>query len=78
MKPDGTYAEAVAAEIRAIIARQHTTATATAAHAGMSLQAFARRYRGEVPFGVDDLDVVCRVLGTTAGRVLGVVDEARP
>jgi len=55
--------EALAAEIRAEVARQRRTTTDLATEIGMSGAALGRRLRGEHPFDVTELEQIARALG---------------
>lgn len=58
-----TWSAAVAAEIRAEMARQRRTTTDVAAEIGISAAALGRRLRGEYPLAVTELDQIMQVLG---------------
>lgn len=57
--------EHVAAEIRAAAARQRVTQRWVAKQIGMSQQALSRRWTGEHPFDLDELEAVAALLGLT-------------
>jgi len=54
---------AVAAEVRAELARQRVSVNILADRVGMPRASMHRRCRGEIDFGVEELDKVARALG---------------
>lgn len=60
-----TYAEGIAAEVRAEIARQRKTVQGLAVVLGSSQSTASRRYLGEVPFDMCEMFDVADWLGVT-------------
>lgn len=58
-----TRSQQVAAEIRAVLARNQTSGKQLAGHLGISQFAVSRRLRGETPFSVDELSATADFLG---------------
>jgi transcriptional regulator with XRE-family HTH domain len=65
-----TFGDAVAAEVRAIMARRRITGESVAAHVGKSRGYVSRRLIGETCFDVDDLDAVATALGVPLEAIL--------
>lgn len=59
---------AVAAEVRAEMARQRVSQQPIADALGMSRQALSRRLVGEIPFDVSELEQIANFLGVSVGR----------
>lgn len=57
-----THAQAVAANVRAEMARRQVTQATLAAALGVTQQAVSRRLRGDVDFTVSELQAVADVL----------------
>lgn len=66
MKPN-TYREQVAAEVRAAIARKHTTALAVSESAGIPRSTLSRKLNALAPLTVDEAVEIARVLGVDPG-----------
>lgn len=64
------YAASVAAEVRAEMARQHKSQTTLALDLGVSQAFLSRRLSGGVPFDIDELDRIARVLEVPVTRFL--------
>jgi transcriptional regulator with XRE-family HTH domain len=62
---------AVAANVRAEIARAGVQRRAVADAAGLSYEALHRRLHGRVAFDVDDLAAIARLLGIPMAQLLG-------
>ena len=62
-----TQREAVAAEVRAELARKQITASTVAEAIQMPTSTLSRRLKADTPFTVDELAAIARVLGTTPG-----------
>jgi len=73
-----TPRHAVAAEVRAAIAKAGTTPTHVAKAIGLTRQAFSRRTRGLTPFGIDELVAVAGSLGIEPASLLPKLDEVSP
>ena len=65
LRPVETFAEIVAANIRAEAARVGVTQRALARALGMSQGAASDRWRGRTPWTLNDIEAVARVLRTT-------------
>ena len=70
-----SMAPAVAAEVRAGIARAGVRQKAVAAHLGMSQGALSRRITGASPFTLDELARVAGFLGVPLTALLPSTDE---
>lgn len=60
--------EAVAAEIRAELARQRLSARRAAARLGWTQAYLSRRLNGDVPFDVEDIEALADLLGVVPER----------
>lgn len=67
-----TLQDAVAAEVRAEIARQQKTGTAVAEAMGVSHMYLSRRLNRKTPFDLRDLDRLARALGVPVSTFLPV------
>jgi len=65
-----TIAQAVAAEIRALAARKRIKQSAVARAIGMSQQALSRRWTGDLPFDLYELEAVASVLGVSVPELI--------
>ena len=65
-----SYAESVAATVRAEVARRRVTQGALAEVLGMSQAAVSRRLSGAVAFDVEELSVVAAHLGGPVERLI--------
>lgn len=63
--------EAVAAEVRAEIARHSSSGVALARALNMSQSALARRLSGDMPFNIDELDAIARHFDVPITDLLG-------
>ena len=69
--PDVTAGrEAVAAEIRSLLARKRLRHVALAKYLNMSQAALSRRLTGEYPFDIDELQRTATFLGTTVPELV--------
>ena len=55
----GLLARAVSAEVRAVMARHRVSRALLSERTGMSSTYLGRRLRDEVPFTIQDIDVIC-------------------
>jgi len=62
-RPGGRRSEEVAARFRAELGRLNVSASEAARRCRRSQAWMARRTSGKTPFDVDDLDMVCEILG---------------
>ena len=60
-----TYAQAVAENVRAEMARRRVSQKDLADALGLTQPPISRRFHGLVPFDVAELEIVARVLGVT-------------
>lgn len=70
MKTPTAHRSAVAAEVRAALARDGRTATALAIGSGISRGALSRKMNAETPFTVDELLAVAAVLDISPGSLI--------
>lgn len=70
MNNASTYRNAVAAEVRAALARDGRTAESLATDAGISRGALSRKMRGLVPFTVEELLSVAAALNIAPGSLI--------
>lgn len=68
---EATATQRVAANLRAVVARQRMPQALIAEAMGMSQQGVSRRMLGHVAINVDELDRFAEVLGVTTGSLLG-------
>lgn len=68
---------AVAAEVRAELARQNKTYTSLAAATDISVDTLRRRLNGLKPFYVEELGSVCRFLGITLDELIARAEKAQ-
>lgn len=61
--PPGKYARAFSERVRMARARERLTEQALADACGMSKTYLGKRLRDEVPFTLNDMEVLCKVLG---------------
>jgi len=69
--------EAVAEEIRALLARRRMSGAALAAKIDKSEMYLSRRLRAETAFDIDDLEQIATALGTTPGHLISDAVHAR-
>lgn len=72
-----TRRQRLAAEVRAEMARQRIALTTLSEKTGIPLSTLRRRTDAHVPFDVDELDAVGRVLGVSVAALLART-EAEP
>lgn len=65
----------MAEEIRALLARRRIAGVALAARIHRSQSYVSRRLTGDIPFDVDDLEAIARVLGVTVADLLPSADR---
>lgn len=65
MPPRGHLRQAVAEEIRVILARKRMSAAELARRTGIKTSTMGRRLTGETAFDLDDLEVIAREFGVT-------------
>ncbi len=70
-----TYSDCVAGEVRAEMARQRVTQRQLAADADWDERYLSRRLRSEVPFSVDDIDVISQLLGISPSKLTSPAPE---
>jgi transcriptional regulator with XRE-family HTH domain len=68
--PGAIFSRRVAAEVRATMARRRIKQKDLAAAMNMSPQAISRRLSGELPFDLDELAHVARLLGDDPGDLI--------
>lgn len=78
-----TLEDRVAEELRAELARQGRSRRWLASQVELPLTTVARWVKGDTSPTLDELDALCRALGTTVGRLLVIVQrtggyDARP
>lgn len=61
----GAYAAAVSSEIRAAMARNRISGVELAKKAGVSQNYISKRLRDEMPFTLNDVEVIANILGLT-------------
>lgn len=59
----GPFARAFSAQVRMVIERDGITKEALAAATGVSRNYLSKRLRDEVPFTLNDVEALCKVLG---------------
>ena len=59
----GPLSRAIAAEIRAIMARRRINGTQLSSWSGMSRGYFGKRMRDSAPFSLNDVEAICKALG---------------
>jgi len=64
------HRQAVAAEVRAALARDGRRQADLAREVGISRAALSRKMRGETPFYVEEVVSIASVLGIDAGRLI--------
>ena len=70
-----TFAEKVAANIRAEAARRGINQSALARALGMSQAAASDRFRGRTPWTLNEIEAVARVLRTTTSTLCAIRDS---
>lgn len=79
MNPPATpIKDALAAELRAQVARRRLPHADIAQALGVTPSAFSRKLSGQNPISVDELAVIARLLDTTADELIRVAQEASP
>ena len=74
--PDRTSARGkLAAEVRAEAARAGISQNKLAHLTGISQSTINRKFKGQKPFDIDDLEKIANVLGITVAHFFGVVDK---
>lgn len=73
--PVANTGRAVAAEVRAEMARQRMTATKLSRRMGVTDMWLSRRLRGDVGITIDELDEIARALGVPWWRLLPRLDS---
>lgn len=68
--PPNTPTSRAAANVRAEMARRNIRRAAVAANLGMTTSSFSRRLTGAVPFNVEELDALARLLDVTVPALL--------
>lgn len=63
-------AAAIGAEVRGLLAKQKISQTVAGQRLGLSQAAMSRRLLGEVPFNVDELAAIAKILGVPVARLL--------
>lgn len=66
----------VAAEVRAVAARKRVYQRDIAKRLGMSQPALSRRWNGEIPFDVEELDAIAAFLNVPITSFLGMTATA--
>lgn len=69
------FSQAVAAEVRAEAARLRMPKTGLAKKLGMSKSSFDRRFSGQYPFSIDELELIAQLLRTPLSALLKRVAE---
>jgi transcriptional regulator with XRE-family HTH domain len=78
-KPGTPYTNAVAAEVRACLARRNMTANQAAKELGWTQPYISRRLSGQVVFNVRDLNALADLLGVSVIRFFQIeTDLAQP
>ena len=72
MKSSQAIREAVAAEIRAALARDGRSAAELAASTDISPSALSRKLRGQVPFWTEEVLIIAAELHVEPGSLLGL------
>lgn len=72
-----TFTEAVAAELRAYLARQGIRTADLARSLGVTHSWIARRLTGQTSSTLEDLRLICAALGVSAGVVIASAEQAR-
>lgn len=67
------HRKAIAAEVRAALARDGRSAAALSEATGISKTALSRKMRGLTPFYVEEIVIVAGALGVDAGNLLAPV-----
>ena len=70
-----SFADAVAANIRAEAARHRLTQTELARALGMSQVAVSDRHRGRTPWTLNEIEAVAQLLGTTTSKLCAIRDS---
>jgi transcriptional regulator with XRE-family HTH domain len=74
----GPFARAISAEVRAVLARQHTTVKDLAAACGLSQGYLGKRLRDEAPLTANDFEAICKALDKDLlGFVAAALEAAR-
>lgn len=66
---------AVAAELRRLLEERGMSGNALAKATGMNQPTIARKLRGEHAFDVDDLALICPVLGVSVTDLMGWAEQ---
>ena len=75
--PDSVaYNQAVADEVRAVLARKRIQRKDVAAEFGWSRNFINKRVAGEVSWGIPDLTALCDFLGVDVAELLGAAKKA--
>ena len=70
-----TFADAVAANVRAEMARVRLTQLEVAHALGVPQSVISDRARGRTPWQLNELETVARLLGTTVSRLCAIRDS---
>lgn len=62
---------AVAAELRRLLDERGMSGNALAKATGMNQPTIARKLRGDIPFGFDDVQLICRALDVSVKDLIG-------
>lgn len=62
-RPDETRAEAIARRLRGELGQLNLSVSEVARRTGLSQPALSRRMTGQLPFDVEELDLICQTLG---------------
>lgn len=68
--PAGKLRERAAEELRAVLARRRMSGAELARRTGMKQPYLSRRMTGEVPFDLDDLEIIARELEVSVTQLL--------
>lgn len=68
--------QAIAAEVRAILARERISKMSVAKAAGLTSSQFSRRLQGRIPFSADEVASVAKALGVTVASLYGEDPES--